>query len=164
MRSIFIVIIFVILFQGNSYAQSKSKLYNPKADAKKDIVAAVAKADSLDKNVLIQIGGNWCPWCIKFNKFCKSDSIIDTLLINNFVVIHLNYSPENKNLDVLKTLGYPQRFGFPVIVFLDSKGNNIHIQDTALLESCDGGYDRNKVISILRNWTVKAINPIIIEK
>ncbi len=163
MKSLFRIIVIVILFHGNNFAQNKSNLYNPKADAKKDIAAAVAKADSLGKNVLIQIGGNWCKWCLRFNKFCKNDSIIDTLMSNNYVVIHLNYSPENKNLDILKTLGYPQRFGFPVIVMLDSKGNLIHIQDTGLLESGDG-YDRNKIISILQNWTAKAINPINYEK
>jgi thioredoxin-related protein len=45
----------------------KVKLYNPAADAKADIQAAIAQADKEGKNVLLQIGGNWCSWCYKFN-------------------------------------------------------------------------------------------------
>jgi len=156
-----IISLFGILFfvSGFLFAQETNlKVYNPNADAKTDIAKAIAKADSLHKNVFIQIGGNWCPWCLKFNKFCKSDTIIDTLMSNNYIVLHLNYSKENKNLEILKTLDFPQRFGFPVLVILDSKGKRIHTQDTALLESGDG-YDRNKVINFLKYWTPRALNP-----
>jgi thioredoxin-related protein len=141
----------------------KVKIYNPNADAKAEIASAVAQADSLGKNVFLQIGGNWCKWCLRFNKLCSTDSVIDTLLHNNFIVLHVNYSQENKNLDVLKTLDFPQRFGFPVIVILDSKGKRIHTQDTGLLESGEG-YDREKVISFLRFWTPKTLNPKNYEK
>lgn len=159
MKSLFLSVFILLIFLNLVNAQeTKPKIYNPKADAKSEIDSAITKADSLGKNVLLQIGGNWCPWCLKFNKFCKEDREIDTLLHNNYVVVHVNYSTENKNLDVLKTLDFPQRFGFPVIVILDSKGNRIHTQDTGLLESGDG-YDRVKVISFFRNWTTKSLNP-----
>ena len=154
----------LLLFANLSHAQeTKAKLYNPGADAKAEIYEAVAQADSLGKNVLLQIGGNWCKWCLRFNKFCSEDSVIDTLIHNNFVVVHLNYSPENYNLDILKTLDFPQRFGFPVFVILDNKGKRIHTQDSGLLESGDG-YDRTKVISFLRNWTPISLNPKNFEK
>lgn len=155
--SLFILIFFPNIL--NAQQDNKVKLYDPNADAKVEIASAVALADSLGKNVLLQIGGNWCKWCLRFNKLCSNDSVIDTLLHNNYVVLHVNYSPENKNLEVLKTLDFPQRFGFPVIVILDNKGNRIHTQDTALLESGEG-YDREKIISFLRFWTTKALNPI----
>ena len=165
MKSIlFSIIIFLLSFNiVNAQQDNKVKLYNPNADAKAEIAAAVAQADSLGKNVLLQIGGNWCKWCLRFNKLCSNDSVIDTLLHNNYVVLHVNYSPENKNLEVLKTLDFPQRFGFPVIVILDNKGKRIHTQDTGLLESGDG-YDREKVISFLRFWTQKTLNPKNFEK
>lgn len=152
---------FAVFFLFTSFAFSqneKVKLYNPEANAKSDIEAAVALADSTGKNVLLQIGGNWCPWCIKFNKFCKTDSEIDTLIRNNFVVVHLNYSSENKNLDILESLDYPQRFGFPVFVVLNGKGTRLHTQDSALLEKGDS-YDKPKVTSFFRNWTSNALSP-----
>ena len=160
----YFITIAVLFFTLQLSAQdAKEKLYNPNADAKLQLSGSVAIADSLGKNVFVQVGGNWCTWCLKFNKFCKDDRDIDTLLNNNYVVVHLNYSAENKNLDVLKTIDFPQRFGFPVIVILNRKGERIHTQDTALLES-EGTYDRNKVISFLKYWTNKALNPKNFEK
>src|SRR4051812_24148859 len=87
-----------------------AKLYHPAADAKADIAAAVKQASASHKNVLLQIGGNWCIWCIYFNDLVKSDVELDKYLRENYVVVHVNYSPENKNEKVLADLGYPQRF------------------------------------------------------
>jgi hypothetical protein len=50
----------------------------------------------------------------------------------------------------------PQRFGFPVLVVLNSNGQRIHTQDSGLLESGDG-YDPKKVIGFLKNWTPAAL-------
>lgn len=154
----------VFLFSSCLSAQNdKVKLYNPEANAKTDIDKALLLADSTGRNVLLQIGGNWCPWCIRFNKFCSANIEIDTLLRNNFVVVHVNYSDENKNLEILKTLEYPQRFGFPVLVILDGKGKRLHTQDTGLLEKSDA-YDKNKVITFLSNWTPAVLKPDNYEK
>ena len=158
MKNFISQIIVLFLISGISFAQvNTEKIYNPNADAKAELVKAIRTADSLNKNVFVQIGGNWCPWCVKFTKFCQKDSIIDTLN-NNYVVVHLNYSKENKNLDILESLDYPQRFGFPVIVILDRKGKRIHTQDSSFLES-GNGYDLKKVILFLRCWTPSAIDP-----
>ena len=154
MKSVFTSVVLLLFLTFTAYTQETNKhIYNPEANAKLDIANAVAKADSTGKNVLLQIGGNWCPWCVKFNKFCTTDKVIDTLMKNNYVILHVNYSPENRNLDILKTLDYPQRFGFPVLVILDNKGKRLNTQDTGFLESGDG-YDRNKVIEFLQDWTL----------
>lgn len=159
MKTILKTVLFLCLVSGITYGQeANTKLYNPDANAKADVLKAVAKADSSGKYVLIQVGGNWCKWCVRFNKFCKEDHEIDSLLQSSYVIVHLNYSPENKNLDILKTLDYPQRFGFPVLVILDNKGKRIHTQDTALLES-GGGYDRNKILRFLSCWSPSALDP-----
>ena len=51
----------------------KSTLYNPEANAKMDIENALKKAKAEHKFVLLQGGGNWCPWCIEFHRFCTAD-------------------------------------------------------------------------------------------
>ncbi len=139
------------------------KIYDPTANGKTQIANAVKLADSTGKQVFVQVGGNWCSWCVRFTRYCKSEVEIDTLLNNNYVVVHLNYSKENKNLDILKTLGYPQRFGFPVIVILDNKGNRIHTQDSGFLEA-GAGYDKKKIIEFLSMWTRKALDPKLYTK
>ena len=136
--------------------ESLPKLYNPDADAKTEIAEAVKKANLEGKHVFLQIGGNWCVWCLRYNKFIHEDKGIDSLVTAEFVVVKVNYSKENRNTSILATLGYPQRFGFPVFVILDGKGSVLHIQDSALLEK-DKGYDREKVIRFYKMWAASAL-------
>ncbi|MFD2146900.1 thioredoxin family protein [Mucilaginibacter antarcticus] len=88
--------------------------------------------------MLLQIGGNWCIWCIYFNDLVKADPELDKYLRANYEVVHVNYSPENKNEKLLAELEYPQRFGYPVFVVLDSKGKRLHTQNSAYLEEGNG--------------------------
>lgn len=136
---------------------AQNQIYNPQADAKKDIDNAIKIAKTENKHVLVQVGGNWCPWCVKLHNYFHSDSILNDIITQNYVFINVNYSKENKNVDVLKLLENPQRFGFPALVILDSNGKRIHTQDSGLLESGDG-YDRKKVVGFLKNWTKNALN------
>jgi hypothetical protein len=70
----------------------------------------------------------------------------------------LNYSKENKNLEALESLEYPQRFGFPVLVILDGKGRRIHTQNSAYLEK-EKSYDEKKMIEFLKQWSPAALDP-----
>lgn len=159
MRFIFSLAVLISL---NSFANStvapndSTKLYDPKANVEKDVAAALAQAKKEGKHVLLQIGGNWCVWCYRFNSFVLTDSTLKTMMNNNYVVYHLNYSPENKNEAYLKKLGFPQRFGFPVLVILDANGNRLNTQDTSLLEK-GNGYDRDKVKNFLYAWSPVAL-------
>ena len=154
MRSLFILALFVSL---QSFASDTTKLYNPAANVEKDVAAAVKKAKVENKHVLLQIGGNWCVWCYRFNAFVTQDTSLKKLTDENFVVYHLNYSKENKNLPYLKKLGNPQRFGFPVFVVLDASGKQLHTQDSSLLEE-GKGYSADKVKSFLQNWSPAALD------
>ena len=154
MRSLFILALFVSL---QSFASDTTKLYNPAANVEKDVAAAVKKAKVENKHVLLQIGGNWCVWCYRFNAFVTQDTSLKKLTDENFVVYHLNYSKENKNLPYLKKLGNPQRFGFPVFVVLDASGKQLHTQDSSLLEE-GKGYSADKVKSFLHNWSPAALD------
>ena len=149
--------ILALLISLKSFAGDTAKLYNPKADAKKDVAAAVLKAKKEGKHVLVQVGGNWCVWCYRFHDFVTKDTALNNLVEKNFVVYHLNWSPENKNTDYLKTLGFPQRFGFPVFVILDAEGNRLHTQDSGLLEE-GKTYSREKVTGFLKAWMPAAFN------
>lgn len=135
-----------------------AKLYNPKADAKAEIQAAVKKAQAENKNILLQIGGNWCIWCIRFNDLVTKDPELNKFIRANFVVLHVNYSKENTNDALMAELGYPQRFGFPVFVILDSKGNRIHTQNSEYLEE-GKGHSKEKVLEFLKDWCPAAIDP-----
>jgi thioredoxin-related protein len=150
------LLLFINLISLGLWAQQPVKIYNPDADAKAEVAAAVSKAAAEGKYVLLQIGGNWCPWCIKFHKMVHDDMKLDSILSTNYEVVNVNYSKENDNHEFLATLGYPQRFGFPVFVILDGKGNVIHIQDSWYLEQ-DKSYSREKVEHFFQMWSAYTI-------
>ena len=137
----------------------ETKLYDPQANAEKDIANAVKKAKAENKFVLLQGGGNWCSWCIEFARFCKADPKIDSVMQASFVWYHLNWSKENKNKKIFAKYGYPQRFGYPVFIILDGNGKRINTQNSEYLEDGKKSYDRQKVQSFLENWSPSALNP-----
>jgi thioredoxin-related protein len=147
-----------VLIAAISMAQ-ETKLYNPAADAEKDIAAAIKKAKAENKYVLLQGGGNWCSWCIEFARFCKADPKIDSVINASFVWYHLNWSKENENKKVFAKYGYPQRFGFPVFIILDGDGKRLNTQNSEYLENGKKSYDQHKVQTFLEMWSPRALNP-----
>lgn len=153
-----ILLVIVILSVANIFAQ-ENMLYNPAANASADIDAAVKKAAAENKFVLIQAGGNWCSWCIEFARFSKADRQLDSAINSSFVWYDLNYSKENKNEVLFAQYGYAQRFGFPVFIILDGKGQRIHTQSSEYLEDGKKSYDQKKVLNFLEQWSPKALAP-----
>ena len=105
------------------------------------------------------MGGNWCPWCLRFAQFITDNEEIRKFVEENFVYIHLNTSKEHKNLDMLERLGNPGRFGYPVLVVLGHEGEVLHIQNSSYLE-LEKSYDTKKVMDFFKNWTLEAIKTI----
>ena len=153
-----LAVVFLLSFQTAQAQKSYGKLYNPEAGATADIQSAIERAAAENKFVLLQGGGNWCSWCYKFHDFIEKDEELKALVDENFIWYHLNYSKENTNEAIIEKYGFPQRFGFPVLIILDGKGNRLHTQDSALLESGEG-YDRKKVLNTLQAWSPKALDP-----
>ena len=135
---------------------SLPKIYNPSDNADQKIAEAVAQAKKENKNVMIQGGGNWCIWCLRFNNFVQTTPELKTLVDKNFVYYHLNYSPEVKNEKVFEKYGNPgKKFGYPVFIVLDQNGNQIHTQDSSVLE--DGkGYSLEKVKKFFSDFAPKS--------
>ena len=136
--------------------QAQVKVYDESIDAMKQIKEATQQAQESGRYVLCQVGGNWCPWCLRFAQFAVSDSVIAPLIEENYVYIHVNYSKGNKNLEAMRFLGNPGRFGYPVFVVLDGEGRPIHIQESESLEE-GKGYSRQRVEKFLRLWNRKAV-------
>ncbi|MBL7701373.1 MAG: thioredoxin family protein [Ferruginibacter sp.] len=140
-------------------AQDSAKLYHPNANAEADIADALKKAKAEKKYVLLQAGGNWCRWCIEFARFAKAEPKVDSVMNANFIWYHLNYSKENENKAVFAKYGYAQRFGFPVFIILNEKGERIHTQNSEYLEDGKRSYDPYKVRMFLEMWGPKALDP-----
>lgn len=163
------------------------RVYDEALDPMTQIDEALAKASAGGKYVVCQVGGNWCPWCLRFADFAEKDTAVSKAIADNFVFIHVNYDPRkasaakaqgntansnsanataatttagggDKTAAMMKRLGNPARFGFPVFVVLDERGNVLHTQDSSFLEE-GNGYSEKKVLRFLKNWTPKAVKP-----
>jgi len=142
-------VIVVVLLACTVFAQRKSAGFDPTRDAAKDIAAAAAKAAKEHKRVLVDVGGEWCPWCHKLEEFFEANKDARDLRDKSFVTVKVNYSAENKNEGVLSK--YPKIPGYPHLFVLDSAGKLVHSQDTGLLESGDH-HDHDKVVAFLKKW------------
>ena len=141
------------------------KVYDEQVNQLTQIDQAVKQAKADGKYVICQVGGNWCPWCLRFADFITKDAEIAKLVKDNFVYIHVDYSPKSFKEDparkersekMMKRLGNPGRFGYPVFVVLDGKGKVLHTQDSSFLEE-GKGYSKDKVVRFFKNWTPKAV-------
>ncbi|MBO9632903.1 MAG: thioredoxin family protein [Chitinophagaceae bacterium] len=156
-KLLFTLMLACTAFVASAQDMKTFKLYKPEENAEEGLKKAIATAKAEKKHVFVQIGGNWCIWCARFNEFATTDTGIDSLVKANYVVYHLNYSKENKNEKLLAKYGFPQRFGFPVFLVLDAKGNRLHTQDSGLLEE-GKGYSKDKVKTFFTNWAPQALD------
>ncbi len=138
---------------------STVQLYDTTGNAIADIDSAVRQAAIENKHVLIQVGGNWCPWCIRLHRFIESHHQLDSIITADYITVLVSYSKENKSPEAMKRLDYPDRFGFPVLVILDGKGNRLHTQDTYFLEQ-DNSYSEERIKRFLLIWNIKAVSPL----
>ena len=142
------------------------KVYNETVNPIEQIDQAIVKAKTEGKFVICQVGGNWCPWCLRFADFITNDTTISKCINENFEYIHVNYNPRKSGSELqqqqaaalMKRLDNCRRFGFPVFVVLNGEGTVIHIQDSSFLEEGQG-YNQEKVLRFFRNWTPKAVEP-----
>ncbi|TXF79070.1 thioredoxin family protein [Chryseobacterium sp.] len=133
------------------------KPYHPEDNAEAKIAEMVTLAKKENKNVMIQAGGNWCIWCLRFNDYVKKTPELKEAVDQNYVYYHLNWSPENKNEAIFKKYGNPgDKFGYPVFMVLDQNGKLIHTQDSAVLEDGKKGYNLQKVKDFFTKWAPKA--------
>lgn len=155
-----------LCFAMGMYAQTDKpaeeplpKVYDESINAMQQIDMALERARAENKQVLLQVGGNWCPWCLRFAQFVETNEAVHEVVEKYYVYVHLNTSKKNKNMEALKRLENPGRFGYPVFVILDQEGCRLHTQNSSYLEE-GKGYNEKKVVDFLMNWTPEAIKEI----
>jgi thioredoxin-related protein len=124
-------------------------VFDPNRDAAKDIELAKLEARQTGKHILLDVGGNWCIWCRRLDQFFAENEDINRYLHQNFVLVKINFSPDNRNKEVLSK--FPSISGYPHLFVLDESGNLLHSQSTADLED-DKSHDRKKVQKFLTKW------------
>lgn len=147
---------------GKSQAEVKQP-YNEQQEVRSDLNAAIQRASMENKHILMQLGGNWCPWCLRFHALVEGTSRLDSLMKANYVYLLANVPREKSKRDykLFEEFGYPNRFGFPVFLILDKSGKRLNTQDSDAFEHPDPGvkgYDTAKVERFLKMWTPAALD------
>lgn len=154
-----LLMVSILGFTGAAAAQEKndlplySKVYDDKRDPFKDAVAAIKLAKASNRNVLIEIGGNWCTWCHKMDAFLEKNPDIYDKLHQEFVILKVNVSDSNENEAFMK--GLPPVLGYPHMYVSTSAGKMVLSKDTAELQE-DGKYSRENWLSFIDQWKPKA--------
>lgn len=155
MKKILTIVILLFSVTIGAVSQAK-KVYDETIDPMEQIDEAVVKAKKLGKFVICQVGGNWCPWCLRLADFIDKDEEIKLLIEKNYEYIHVNYPRKDAVEALMKKLKNPGRFGYPVLVVLNQEGEVIHIQDSSFLEE-GKAYNKEKVLRFLEGWKPSVI-------
>jgi hypothetical protein len=124
--------------------------YDPKRDPAADLRAAVREAKGSGKRILLEVGGEWCGWCHVLQDLIDGDKEIAAELRNGFVLVKVNWSPENENARFLSA--YPPIYGYPHFFVLASDGTYLRSQPVDAF-SKGNSYDRGKLLAFLKQWS-----------
>lgn len=124
--------------------------YDPTRDPGKDLQTAMEVAQESGKNILIEVGGDWCIWCHRLDNFFVNNPELANIREDHFILVKVNFSEDNQNEAFLSD--FPPVAGYPHIFILDSNGSLLHSQDTADLESGES-YDLDKFMAFLEKWS-----------
>lgn len=146
-----VLLLLAALLPAQAKSETRPAIYNPAADVKAEIAAAVTKAGAENRNILLMFGGNWCPWCHLLHGLLASDASVKELLAERYIVVMVDIGekagqPLNQDLvDLYRVKG----FGYPALAVLDKAGKLLCTQTTGVLEK-GRGHDPAKVLAFLR--------------
>jgi thioredoxin-related protein len=140
------------LFAQNNSEKSSTPKFDPARDPFKDLKEAVIDAQKTNKRILLDVGGEWCIWCHRLDGFLEANPDLKNFMHENFVVLKVNWSPENKNEKFLSQ--YPKIAGYPHIFILETDGKFLYSKNTGELEK-EKSYDAEKIMNFLKEWAPK---------
>lgn len=132
-----------------------SKVYDEKRDPFSDANEALALAKKTNRNVLIEIGGNWCTWCHKMDAFLEENPDVYKELHSKYVLLKISVSDANENESFMKSL--PPVLGYPHMYVSTASGKMLLSKDTAELQDSNG-YSTEYWLAFLQQWQSKAVS------
>lgn len=136
------------------YPSQGPDIYDPKADGSALIAAALDQAKLEHKQVILDFGANWCPWCRRLHGLFEGNPQVAAALKKGYVVVMIDVNTRNgvkRNAQVNLRYGNPVHYGLPVLMVLNAKGETVTTQDSGELEEGQG-HSPAKVLAFLDKW------------
>ncbi len=126
-------------------------IFDPNANAKDELNNAITAAGKEHKHVFILVGGDWSPESVQFNAALNKD-YVQKVLQDNYIFLRINFSPGNKNEEVLRQqLDCPKYDGYPIIVLLDENGKKVATKTGGNFKIAPNNYFAPKIEKFLRD-------------
>ena len=130
-----------------------SRVYDEQRDPYADGRKALKLAEETHRKVLIEVGGDWCSWCHVLDRFIKDHPWLESRLHEIFVVLKVNISDSNDNVEFMRA--FPRVQGYPHMYITDSSGNILHSQDTAEFRE-NKKYSEQRFNDFFEHWENKS--------
>jgi thioredoxin-related protein len=150
---LFFVLTSTATANNNIVLPQYSKVYDDQRNPFQDAIDALILAKKTNRQVLIEIGGNWCSWCHKMDTFLNNNPEVYQALHSNYVLLKVSVSDTNENAVFME--GLPPVLGYPHMYIADAQGKMLLSKDTAELLSGDN-YSSGYWLAFLDKWTRKA--------
>jgi thiol:disulfide interchange protein len=130
-----------------AYSRGYDPERNPFDDGREALALALAK--STDRLVMIEVGGDWCRWCLVLDNFIQMIRAVHEKLHENFVLLKVNVSDANENAEFFA--GMPRTNGYPHVFISRSDGGLIGSTYITRLV-VKGNYDEQRFLAFLQHW------------
>lgn len=133
----------------------REPIYDPEADGKELIAAALKRANLERKHVLIEWGGNWCGWCYKLHEVFHHDELVHPIVAEEYELVLVDSA---SNHELMQSYGGKDtRYAFPHLTILDGQGEVLTNQETSSLE-VGPKHDPQAVVAFLKKWQPEPVN------
>jgi thiol:disulfide interchange protein len=125
--------------------------FDPARNPSQDLLAVIKEAKPQHKNILLDVGGNWCGWCLLLDQSMHDEAEVHARL-DHFIVLHINYSAQNENKHFLAR--YPRPRGYPFWYVLSPEGRLLTAKSPESFQISDDAYayDQSKINAFLDRW------------
>jgi thiol:disulfide interchange protein len=129
-----LLFLFVLIWAVGLTKASSDIIFDEKADARKQVRAAIVRASHERKNVVLDFGANWCEDCHVLEAQMEKPELA-SLIGGNFIVVNLDVGRFDKNLDLARKYHVPLKKGVPALAVLDSHGKLLYSQEQGEFEN-----------------------------
>jgi thiol:disulfide interchange protein len=119
------------------WAHDRNPIYDEHADAAKQIAAALARARTEHKRVILDFGGNWCGDCHALDRAMRTAGLKE-IIEKNYVVVPIDVGRAvdptygyAKNGKLAARYGVALKEGVPAVAILDERGKVLFAQKHA---------------------------------